>query len=1750
MLNRFLHIIFLLSLSSLVYGQCPVASDYELEVVPAVGSNYDITLKRADGLGDYYTSLTIVDDNGFSYTSGAGAPIPATQTASYDDCSDYVITATFTVRCKNTTGPNGDGTTTLTLNYNLSTGGGSDVITATATSCGSYNISTTASGTGLLWSFGDGTYQTDDNMTSHTYTSNGVYVITVSDPDDPSFCSEYKQVTVTGLPEGEISALTSCVANTVLLSSSGSVSDTYSWNLGDGSAIQTGQSLPIYTYSSAGTYLVTLTITDGSGCSSVETKVIEVGAPAINYLIADLCETEIFTPIWVPGWGTTYSWVLGDGSTSSLQYPAHTYSVTTGSSETFTQTLTITNAEGCVSTQSQNITVSKMPTLSISTSPEACNNLSHNFTPTATDVSSLNWHIEGFDIPGTSGTTLNHLFASSGLKDIVLEGINGACSTSETIQINVNPALSISLSGGPTLCSGSSLTLNSTVTGGSGSYTYSWLKLGLEVGTSSSLSITTGGVYTLKVSEVGCPGYESETITITEQETPEVTSLDITGTNCPGTSSGSVEFTLSSVPAEGYSINAGPVQMSSPYTLSGLSEGVHYFTVSNGDNASCASIASATISYEGATVGVDATPVSCVSGGNLTASLADNPDGANITSVAWYLMGDPSVQSTANPYTGAPSGMYTAVVTIDNPSGCEITSSLVTLSSPSLNVVTENTYVCTGGGTTTVTATASMSTGITGSYTYNWENATPATVSTGVTADLPAGTYTLTVTESTTGCSTIKTVNVEEISPLSLSPSHTVIGCIMNGSVSIYATGGSSNFQYEWTIPAGTIDPYTGPGLTDLTAAGNYTVEVTDVDYGCTASETINLTVAPPITSVTITPDPCGGTVNVVGGTPTYVYQWLQDGDVVAVSGSNVQSGLEPGDYTVNVVDANGCEKSALYTITEPISTLDITFKFTFGPKEYEEEIVETDYDEALFEAMSDASDHLMDALSDCVIEQDKTIKTEFKTACLNLDNFRDRLGLRLKLKQQQYTLFYHDRAGNLTKTVPPEGVDFLSSTEIAQISAYRSETIGGPLFIAPNHRLESKYDHNSIGGLITQETPDGGMTKFIYDDLKRLRFSQTARQAVAGTYSYTKFDELSRPTESGESSEAGLNFSNLLLPTNVTSSNNPSFPSTGIEVMYTIYSDPSAVSYYGEGQSYTQNRVSYTVKDEDGNLASTGDQYKSHYSYDVHGNVKWLIQEDPMIGKNYVAYEYDLVSGNVKQVKYNEKRADKFFHRYSYDADNRLVKAETSRDEVIWDEDASYDYYVHGPLRREEIGEDDIQGIDYTYTIQGWLKGINNGDNTITKDPNQDGNNSFQQDAFGMSLGYFEGDFARGGGIFNDVNLYESDVLAAGLPANKDLYNGNISSWSSHTNTGIASESKTNISTYRYDDLQRIKSSTYLTNNAGIGIAYSQLPGKIDNYKTEYDYDRNGNLHNLKRHDETGNLLDNISYSYNKHGGTTANKESNQLSSVTDAVVAAGPSGLYDTHIYTYDASGNLTKDYGKEYLDGAVHTVNLDISWTVRGKVNQIIKAISGPSINRTEHINFHYDAMGVRVGKDHIQDISEPELTNFTRYVTDAGGNVMGIYKIDVSEDLGTYTAALSLIEHPIYGSSRIGLDNQEVPLQTWTFTGGGAPTYFYDEDGTETIAELSNWIMSSIKSTTVGSTETTELCECEIKQTAFVESTPGDYDYTEGGIIGTFYGKIENGLSVGETTQGDKKVYAVLVDNYLGTTDQCLVLNMDG
>lgn len=545
----------------------------------------------------------------------------------------------------------------------------------------------------------------------------------------------------------------------------------------------------------------------------------------------------------------------------------------------------------------------------------------------------------------------------------------------------------------------------------------------------------------------------------------------------------------------------------------------------------------------------------------------------------------------------------------------------------------------------------------------------------------------------------------------------------------------------------------------------------------------------------------------------------------------------------------------------------------------------------------------------------------------------------------------------------------------------------------------------------------------FWYDRLGRLVVSQNTKQynKTIKAYSYTLFDDLGRVTEVGEKSsndpientQINNQIDDALLSSWIASGGS----STRKEVTMTFYDEQMAPTGVLVQNNLKKRVSSIYYMDVHTNLtsgATTGYQHASHYTYDVHGTVPVVVQDIPALDEynnqyKYINYTFDLVSGNVNQVVYNEGEADEFRHRYTYDGDNRIVIVETSRDGVLWDADANYNYYRHGPLARTELGDLKVQGVDFAYTIHGWLKGVNSNTMNNDRDIGKDGlvgddNETVGRDAFGFTLGYYIGDY-------EDVSLmsmgdkFEADVDGSDLEAARhDFFNGNIShmvtclpkAYDYLNSTTITPEAFGNA--YTYDQLNRLSSSRTFTN---LNYTTNQWQfNSITNpqaYATDYTYDAMGNILTQKRNGGGGSPenLDDLTYNYHTNGDGLI---SNRLYMVDDAVSSGNYSddiddqGTFDnTHStietsnnYGYDELGNLVRDDAEEIEE---------IVWNTYGKIKEVIRTSS----SEKPDLEFLYDASGQRLAKivkpKPIASVAQPQVA--TWYVRDAQGNVMAVY-----------------------------------------------------------------------------------------------------------------------------------------------------------
>jgi PKD repeat protein len=262
--------------------------------------------------------------------------------------------------------------------------------------------------TSWSWNFGDGGTSAAQNP-CHTYTAPGTYTVSLTVANGvcgPDTETKVAYVTVEQGPNANFSGdnLTGCAPHQVCFTDLSTGNPfLWLWNFGDGSTSQSQN--PCHTYQQPGVYTVSLTVENACG-PDTETRTAYVivqpapvadfsGTPRSGCGPLQVCFTDLST-----GTPTTWSWDFGDGATSNLQNPCHTYQ-TPG---TYTVSLTVNNQYNCgpdTETKAQYIVIYPSPVADFSGTPVAgCDPLQVCFTDLSTgDPVSWNWN---FGDGGTS----------------------------------------------------------------------------------------------------------------------------------------------------------------------------------------------------------------------------------------------------------------------------------------------------------------------------------------------------------------------------------------------------------------------------------------------------------------------------------------------------------------------------------------------------------------------------------------------------------------------------------------------------------------------------------------------------------------------------------------------------------------------------------------------------------------------------------------------------------------------------------------------------------------------------------------------------------------------------------------------------------------------------------------------------------------------------------------------------------------------------------------------------------------------------------------------------------------------------------------------------------------------------------------------------------------------------------------------------------------------------------------------------
>jgi PKD repeat protein len=298
------------------------------------------------------------------------------------------------------------------------------------------------------WTWGDGKSSsgsvTEENVPpdatgtvtgSHTYLDDGVYTVTLTvGDDDGGLGSDTLRVTVNDLgptagfvwsPEPQDEG--SPVQFTDTSSSFPDSIVTWSWDFG-GLGTSSMQN-PSFTFMDDGTYTVTMTVTDDDGSTdttSHDVKILDL-APIANFSWSPEPQDEgspvQFTDLSYsfPDVIVSWVWTFGDGGTSSIQNPSHTY----GDDGFYTVTLTVVDDDGSVSSISYVITIENVaPSVVAGNDVITDEGTTISFSGAFTDPGWLDTHTtiwdfgDGNTAPGT--LTPDHAYGDNGIYTVSL----------------------------------------------------------------------------------------------------------------------------------------------------------------------------------------------------------------------------------------------------------------------------------------------------------------------------------------------------------------------------------------------------------------------------------------------------------------------------------------------------------------------------------------------------------------------------------------------------------------------------------------------------------------------------------------------------------------------------------------------------------------------------------------------------------------------------------------------------------------------------------------------------------------------------------------------------------------------------------------------------------------------------------------------------------------------------------------------------------------------------------------------------------------------------------------------------------------------------------------------------------------------------------------------------------------------------------------------------------------------------------
>ena len=871
-------------------------------------------------------SFTLSTYNGFNVScygmsdGSATAPVisggagPYTYVWSTGALTDNIAgqsAGTYTVTITDTNGCQGTDTITLTEPTEILSGLALTHVSCNGANDGSASINPTGgSGTPYTISWYDGT---TTNINAGPISPGSGYWVTITDntscstPISPIFFT----ITEPGILAPVTSVLSSPSCNglsngSVIVAVTGGTSGAYDYQWTDASNTPISTTNDSIAHSlSAGTYYVE--VTDTNGCDAT----VSVSLSSPTAIAANITFTSPScngypdaSAITTPTGGTgpyTYQWTGGTTVGTDSTY--------SGLNSATTYYLTITDANGCISTALP-VNVPATAGASISFTLSNYNGFNVSCYDSANAIVTVN----------VSGGISPYLYSEDNLiyiADSIFNNISaglysmfvleaGGCIVNADIMITAPTAIDPNITTTSLTCNGlNDGALLSEPTGGfvnPTGYGYEWSNLGII----DSIVGLNAGTYSVIVTDAnGCTGYDTVILTPDYTLSTTTTTTDV---SCYGMSDGGASITVSGgTPIYSHLWSNGAI---TPIIVGGLSFGAYWCTITDGNGCTITDTVNISQTPNSLIItDTDITNVSC-NGGNDGDIKITVTGGAFPYFYSWTDTSSTIISITNNPINLS-AGTYYVEIT---DGGCWVYDTLI-VTEPDSIIMTINPIdiSCFGENDGTISTLVS---GGTPGYTYLWSNGHMDSI----VSNLSDGTYSVTVMDAN-GCTLMATASILSPDPLVCIVVKTDPLCHndTNGTLDLDITGGTQPYAANYMSVFYPIanNSIIISGL----SAGSDTLYITDAN-GCILSGDTITTLTHPLELEITDIDPVTPTcynyadgvaqITVIGGTTPYTYLW-SDGTI-----TNPATNFVSGTYSCTVTDINGCTDTTSFTLNNP----------------------------------------------------------------------------------------------------------------------------------------------------------------------------------------------------------------------------------------------------------------------------------------------------------------------------------------------------------------------------------------------------------------------------------------------------------------------------------------------------------------------------------------------------------------------------------------------------------------------------------------------------------------------------------------------------------------------------------------------------------------------------------------------------------------------------------------------------------------